>query len=75
MLEVQSLINDRWSLKARGSQAEFMRKQSRWITISKEIAKVLRGDGRWKRDKRFVHMTEKSETISEYPASLVAAML
>ena len=86
MPEVQSLINDprvysiegpmcRWSLKARGSKAEFMRKQTRWITSSKEIVEVLRGDGRWKRDKRFVHMTGKSETVSEYPASLVVAML
>ena len=25
----------------------------------------------WKRDKRFVHMTGKPETVSEYPASLV----
>ena len=40
-----------------------------------EIAKVLRGDGRWKRDKRFVHMTGRSETVSVYPASLVVAML
>ena len=39
------------------------------------MAEVLRGDGRWKRDKRFVHMTGKSETVSEYPASLVVAML
>ena len=28
-----------------------------------------------KRDQRFVHMTGKSETVSEYPASLVVAML
>ena len=88
MLEVQSLVSDprvhsvggpmcRWSLKARGSneKVEFMRKQTRWITSSKEIAEVLRGDGRWKRDKRFVHMTGKLETVSEYPASLVVAML
>ena len=52
-----------------------MRKRTRWLTSSKEIAEVLRGDGRWKRDKRFVHMTGKSETVSEYPASLVVAML
>ena len=52
-----------------------MRKRTRWITISKEIAEVLRGDGRWKRDNRFVHMTGKSETVSEYLASLVVAML
>ena len=43
-----------------------MRKQTRWITSSKETAKVLRGDGRWKRDRRHVR---------EYPASLVVAML
>ena len=52
-----------------------MRKRTRWLTSSKEIAEVLRGDGRWKRDKRLVHMTGKSETVSEYPASLVVAML
>ena len=85
MPEVQSLVNDprvhsidgpmcRWSLKTRGSKSEFMRKQTRWLTSSKEIAEVLRGDGRWKRDERFVHMTEKPETVSEYPASLVVAM-
>ena len=86
MPEVQSLINDprvcsidgpmcRWSLKARGSKAEFMRKQTRWLTSSEEIAEVLRGDGRWKRDRRHIHMPGKSETASEYPASLVVAML
>ena len=88
MSEVQSLVSDprvysidgpmrRWSLKARGAndKTEFMRKRTRWITSSKEIAEVLRGDGRWKRDKRFVHMTGKSETVSQYPASLVVAML
>ena len=52
-----------------------MRKRTRWFTSSKEIAEVLRGDGRWKRDKRCVHMKGKSETVSEYPASLVVAML
>ena len=58
------------SLKARGSndKEEFMRKQTRWVTSSKEIAEVLCGDGRWKRDRRHVH-------ASEYPASLVVAML
>ena len=88
MPEVQSLINDprvysidgpmyRWSLRTRGlkDKTEFMRKRTRWITSSKEIAEVLRGDGRWKRDKRFVHMTGKSETVSEYSASLVVALL
>ena len=64
MPEVQSLINDP-SLRTRGlkDKTEFMRKRTRWITSSKEIAEVFRGDGRWKRDKRFVHMTGKSETI------------
>ena len=86
MPEVQSLVKDpivysidgpmcRWSLKARGSNAEFMRKQTRWLTSSKEIAEVLCGDGRLKRDRRHIHMTGKSETVSEYPVSLVVAML
>ena len=86
MPEVQSLVNEpsvysiggpmcRWSLKARGSKAEFVRKQTRWLTSSKEIAEVLRGDGRWKRDRRHIHMTGKPEAVSEYPASLVVAML
>ena len=90
MLEIQSLINDprvysidgpmcRWSLRTRRlkDKTEVMRKRTRWITSSKEIAEVLRGDGRRKRDKRylFIHMTGKSETVSEYPASLVVAML
>ena len=88
MPEVQSLVSDprvysidgpmcRWSLKARGSKdkTEFMRKQTRWITSSKEIAEVLRGDGRWKSDRSLVHMTGKSETACEYPASLVETML
>ena len=88
MPEVQSLVSDpkvysidgpmcRWSLKARGSsdKVEFMRKQIRWLTRSKEIAEVLRGDGRWKRGRRHIHMMGKSETVSEYLASLVVAML
>ena len=87
MPEVQSLLRDprvhsidgpmcRWSLKARGlnEKVEFMRKQMRWITSSKEIADVLRGDGRWKRDRVHVHMTGKPETACECPASLVVAM-
>ena len=57
------------------NKSEFMRKRTRWLTSSKEVAEVLRGDGRWKRDKRFVHMTGKSETVSECLASLVVAML
>ena len=67
----------RWSLRTPGSKdkTEFMRTQTRWLTSSKEIAEVVRGDGRWKREKRFVHMTGQSETVSEYPASLVVAML
>ena len=57
MPEVQSLINDprvysidgpmcRWSLRTRGSKVktEFMRKRTRWITSSKEIAEVLGGE-------------------------------
>ena len=88
MLEVQSLVSDpkvysidcpmcRWSLKARGSsdEVEFMRKQTRLLTRSKEIAEVLRGGGRWKRDSRHIHMMGKSETVYEYPASLVVAMV
>ena len=88
MPEVQSLASDprvhiidgpmcRWILKARGSneRVQFMRKQMRWITSSKEIAEVLRGDGRWKRDRKHAHVTGKSETECEYPASLVVAML
>ena len=88
MPEVQSLVSDprvhsidgpmcHWSLKARGSneKVEFMRKHTRWITRSKDIAELLRGDGRWKRDRRHVHMTGKSETACEYPASLVVAIL
>ena len=88
MPEVQSLINDprvysidgpmcRWSLRTGGlkNKTEFMRKRTRWFTSSTEIADVLRGDGRWNRDERFVHMTGKSQTVSEYPASLVVAML
>ena len=88
MPEVQSFVNDqrvhsidvpmcRWSLKARGlnERMKFMRKQTRCLTGSKEIAEVLRGDGRWKRDRTFVHMTGKSETVSMHPASLVVATL
>ena len=84
MLEVQSLVSDprvhsidgpmcRWSLKARGSndKVEFMRMRTRWLSSSE----VLRGGGRWQRDRRHVHMTGKSETASDYPASLVVAML
>ena len=87
MPEVQSVASDprvysmdgpmcRWSIKARGSKdkEEFTRKQTRWLTRS-EIADVLRGDGRWKDDRRHVHMSGKSEAASEYPASLVEAML
>ena len=80
MLDVQSLVNGprvhsidgpmcRWSLKARGSKAEFIRKQTRCLTSSEEIAEVLRGDGRWKRYRRHIHMPGKSETVCEYPAT------
>ena len=54
MLEVQSVVSDprvdsidgpmcRWSFKARGpnDEAEFMRKPTRWITSSREMAEVL----------------------------------
>ena len=88
MPEVQSLVSDprvhsidgpmcRWSLKAQvNEKVEFMRKQRRdGSRVPREIAEVLRGDGRWKRDRRHVHMTGKSETACEYPASLVVAML
>ena len=75
MPEVQSLVNDprvcgidgpmcRWSLKARGSKAEFMRKQMMAHEFQ-EIAEVLRRDGRWKLYRRHIHMTGKSETVSE----------
>ena len=86
--EVQSLASDprvcsiddpkgRRSMKARGTndKEDFMRKQTRWLTSSKEIADVLRGDGRRKRDRRRVHMTGTPEAASEYPALLVVAML
>ena len=63
------------NLRGSNNKTEFMRKQTRWITSSKESAEVLREDGRWKRDRRFVHMTGKSETACEYLASLVVAML
>ena len=43
--------------------------------MDQEIAEILRGDGQWKRDRRHVRMTGKSDTASEYPASLVMAML
>ena len=46
----------------------------RWSS-SKEIGEVPRGGCRWKRDKRFVDVTGNSETVSDYPASLVVAML
>ena len=38
-----------------------MRKLSRWITSSMEIAEVLRGGDRWKHDKMFVHMKESEK--------------
>ena len=73
MPEIQSLASDprvysfdgpmcRWSMKARisNNKEEFMRKQTGWLTSSKEIADVPRGDGRWTRVRRHVHMTGKS---------------
>ena len=85
--EVQSLVSDprvhsidgpmcRRSLKSPGSndKAEFMRKPTRWLTSSKEIAEILRGNGRWKPDRRNVRMTGKSETACEYLAVLVVAL-
>ena len=47
----------------------------RWLTRSKEISEVLRGDGTWKRDGRYVRMTGKPETACEYLASLLVAIL
>ena len=52
-----------------------MRKRKTRLTSSKGIARVLRGDGRRKRDRRHDRMTVKSETASENPASLVVAIL
>ena len=52
-----------------------MRKQTRWLTSSEEIADVLRADGRWTHDRRHVHMTGKSEAASEFLASLVIGIL
>ena len=49
-----------------------MRKQTRWLTCSKEIADVLRGDGRWKRVRKLIHM---SQPASKYLASLVVTTL
>ena len=48
-----------------------------WITSSKEIADVLRGDGRWKHEHRHVHLIggKRAEAAAEYPASLVVAVL
>ena len=65
------------SLEFEGSRIEnrFHEKANKMDHEFQEIAEVLRGDGRWKRDERLVHMTGKSETVSEYPASLVVAML
>ena len=83
MPEIQSLINDprvysidgpmcRWSLRTRGSKDKSEQDGSR---VPRKLLKYFVEMGRWKRDKRFVHMTGKSETVSEYPASLVVAML
>ena len=86
MPEIQSLINDprvysidgpmcRWSLRTRGLKNRVHEKANKMDHEFQEIAEVLRGDGRWKRDKRFVHMTGKSEIRSGYRASLLVAML
>ena len=63
------------SLEFENSRIE---KQNRVHEKANEMAHKFQrncGDGGWKRDKRFVHMTGKSETVSEYLASLVVAML
>ena len=44
-----------------------MRKRTRWLTSSKEIAEVLRGDGRWKRDKRCVIRMEEMHCAGPVP--------
>ena len=51
-----------------------MRKETRWLIISKKTADVLRGEIRWKHDHRHVLMTGKAETSSENPASSVVAI-
>ena len=52
-----------------------MRKQTRWLKRSKKIADLVRGDGRWKHDRRRVHMTEKSDAVSEYLVSCGVAKM
>ena len=52
-----------------------MRKQTRWLKRSKKIAYLPRGDGRWKHDRRHIHMIEKSDAVSEYLVSFGVAML
>ena len=42
-----------------------MRKETRRLTSSREIAHVRRGGGRWKDDRRHARMTGKPETTSE----------
>ena len=56
----------KWS--SRGSRQDGSR-------VPRKLLKFYMGDGRWKRDRSHVHMTGKSETASEYRASLVVAML
>ena len=36
------------------------------LTSSSEVADVIRGDGRWKHDRRHVYITEKPEAAPEY---------
>ena len=52
-----------------------MRKQTIWLTRSKEIDDVLRVDGRWKHDRRHVRMSGKPEAAFEYLASHMVAIL
>ena len=57
------------------SKKEFVKKETGWLRWCKDIADVLRGDGRWKHDRRHVRMTGKSETASEYLVSFVVEIL
>ena len=65
----------RWSLRKRIAKQNRVHKNTNDIAYKiKKNAEALRGDCRWKRDKRFVHMTGKSETVSEYFAFFVVTM-
>ena len=59
-----SLEHESSEIKQQNNKVVFMRKQTRWLTSSKEIADELREDGRWKHHRRHVHMTRKSEAAS-----------